>query len=369
MKICILSWWAQKLFDAQEPQPFGGAELQLVLLARQFAQRGAEVRFITRGQGPARSFDIDGIQVHKIAVASNPYVRKVQTVRDTLAALQSHPADVYLQRGGGIETGLVGFAAWRTNTPFVFMTSHRWDVDGTHATRRGWLFGQAFRFGLRQTSAIITQSEEQLHALYETTGRSGTVLRSGHEIPPSLPGEKRGVLFISRCEPWKNPHAMLDMARALDGVPVTMVCPPANDAALFEDIRSAAATIPHLRFLDGIPFEETEALFATHRVFVNTSDSEGVPNTFVQACKWGTPIVSLRVDPDGMLNQRGAGLCTDGDIHRAVTGIREFLFHDERWGQASESARAYATQNHDIRDVAGRVYDILLGAGTASPTV
>ncbi|HQH74578.1 MAG TPA: hypothetical protein PK360_21055 [bacterium] len=38
MNLTILSLWANKLFRPDDPQPFGGAELQLYLLARQLAR-------------------------------------------------------------------------------------------------------------------------------------------------------------------------------------------------------------------------------------------------------------------------------------------------------------------------------------------
>ncbi len=72
-----------------------------------------------------------------------------------------------------------------------------------------------------------------------------------------------------------------------------------------------AATIPNLCLVAGVPFERTEALFGEAKLFINTSQYEGFPNTFLQAAACGTPIVSWAVNPEGILDRYQMGYCAD----------------------------------------------------------
>ncbi|MBN2326082.1 MAG: glycosyltransferase family 4 protein [Candidatus Omnitrophica bacterium] len=359
MNITITSLWAQKLFRPGEPQPFGGAELQLTLLARELAeQTDATIRFVTRGQGPAEEFLSGLLRIHKLPYRRLRIARSVWGMLDCLRACRRLPSDIYIQRGGGFETGITGWAARSKNKPFLFMTSSLWDVDGFHETRRGVLYGTFYLYGLRRAGIIITQTEQQQRLLKERYGRESIVMRSAHPIPEAIPEGKEGVLWVGRCEPCKDPDMFLELARRTPRISFTMVCPPANRMDMFERVQEKARVIANLRFLPGVSFEETERLFASHKVMVNTSTQEGYPNTFVQAFKWGLPIITARFDPDDILTAHGMGLRTGEAIEDLAKGV-EAMMEEERWLEASRKARRFADEHHNIRTAASRFYEII----------
>lgn len=366
MKIAILSLWAHKLFRPDEPQPFGGAELQLVMLARELALRGVDVRFVTRGCGEYEEYESDGVRVVKLPLRRSSPRRILLGSRDIVWALRRASAGAVVQRGGGIETGLAARAARDTGARFVFMASSQWDVDGTHARGRGWLYGRFYLYGLRRAAAVIAQSEYQQRRLREAYGIESVVMRSAHPIPETVPSERAGVLWVGRCEPVKNPALAIDLAASLPDIPFAMVCPKANSEAMFGDIRRRAAGCPNLEFIPGLPFEQTDALFGTRRLFLCTSEKEGFPNTYVQALKWGTPVVSLNVNPDGLLNRFDCGACAEGDAARLAASLRGLCKDETRRGAMAVNARAYAKEHHDIRVIADRFHRIL--ESIASPS-
>ncbi len=330
------------------------------MLARELVKRdGVKVQFITRGAGGAETFERYGIHVIKLPCRNTSLTRALFGTFDLTKTLLSLKSDILIQRGGGIETGIAGFAARWKRIPFLFMTSHDWDVDGTHAYKRGWLYGWIYRYGLLHSIATVTQSDYQRDLLEKNYDREIEVIRSSHPIPESIPHQKSGVLWVGRCETWKNPDKLIHLAKSLPEIPFTMVCPKANAPDLFETIQTQADSLDNVTFLAGIPFEESEKLFSEYQLFVNTSDQEGFPNTFVQACKWGTPIVSLNVNPDNLLEQRSMGVCANGNMETLAETIRDLLKDGEKWKRLSAAARDYALENHDIHINEERLYNLL----------
>ncbi len=360
MNITIISLWAQKLFRPDEQQPHGGAELQLYLLANEWARYPeTTVNFITRGHGEREVFEHNGIQVHKLPYYDQGWNRMIFGSMDVYNTAVSIPTSAYIQRGGGIETGLTGWAASKTKTPFLFMCSHDWDVDGTHAKRRGFVYGSMYLSGLRNASGVVTQSTYQQKWMKEYYHHESDVIRSAHRIPEEIPSDKNGVLWVGRCEGFKNPEAFLEIAKQIPEIPCTMVCPKANSEEKFENVKQTASQLSNLTFLQGIPFEETENLFASHKLFVCTSSKEGFPNTYVQASKWGTPILSFNVNPDTILTEHQMGICSNGNGMKQIMNIQELYNNEERWNAMSQNAYAYAKEYHDIKAIAHRIYDLM----------
>jgi glycosyltransferase involved in cell wall biosynthesis len=71
-----------------------------------------------------------------------------------------------------------------------------------------------------------------------------------------------------------------------------MIGGPGANRALYEAIAERAARLPNVQFKGFLPLHETERWFDRARVLVNTSDYEGMPNTFLQAWARGVPTVA-----------------------------------------------------------------------------
>ena len=71
----------------------------------------------------------------------------------------------------------------------------------------------------------------------------------------------------------------------------------------FEMAFKCSQEISNLNFLGAVKQSETQNLFDQALVYVHTSEREGFPNTYLQACAGKTPIVSLSIDPDSILSK------------------------------------------------------------------
>ena len=81
---------------------------------------------------------------------------------------------------------------------------------------------------------------------------------------------------------------------------------------------------------------------------INTSAFEGFPNTFLQAGKYGVPIVSLNVDPDGFIERNACGTVAHGAFDQLVEGVRRLKQDPDWFEHCSQNIRAYVYEHHDL---------------------
>jgi glycosyltransferase involved in cell wall biosynthesis len=109
-------------------------------------------------------------------------------------------------------------------------------------------------------------------------------------------------------------------------------------------MRARAATLGNLKFHGQVPYQEIGDFFDRARLFVNTSDVEGFPNTYLQAWARGIPVVGF-FDPDGTIAREGLGRAVANleDMRKAVT---ELTSNAEAWGAASERCKAFMSKEY-----------------------
>jgi glycosyltransferase involved in cell wall biosynthesis len=78
--------------------------------------------------------------------------------------------------------------------------------------------------------------------------------------------------------------------------------------------------------------------------------AEGFPNTYIQACKCATPILSLAVNPDNFLSKFKCGLCADGRMTEFEEDFN-ILLEPETNRRFGQNSRRYAEETHDIKKI------------------
>ena len=139
---------------------------------------------------------------------------------------------------------------------------------------------------------------------------------------------------------------------------------PAEDAAARDkylaDFRQRLAQVPNLRWLTNVPFEDTQALFAQAKVFVNTSRAEGFPNTFLQAAAGGTPVVSWSVNPEGILDRYQFGICANGDHEKFVQAVSRLATDPVLASRLGENGRRYIGECHEQAAIIAQYTELFL---------
>jgi glycosyltransferase involved in cell wall biosynthesis len=141
------------------------------------------------------------------------------------------------------------------------------------------------------------------------------------------------------------------LARRLRHLRFLMVGGPGVDRgaqAYFDGIAHQARGLSNLTMTGHVPFRDVGLAFDEASVCLNTSDYEGLPNTFMQAWLRGIPTLSF-VRPESAPGVSGTLACDDLD-HMALRLDR--LTRDRAaWSAASQACRRHF-QDHHTMDVA-----------------
>lgn len=379
MNICIVA----KYYFVER---IGGAEVQAWLLACELAARGHQVSYVCESLGgrEGTTETIDGVHVHWL---KNRRYFPILSMPHYARALRRIRPEVVLHRyTSGYEAAL-GRYCKRHGAKFVWICTddaspvrryfHKRHSAGLLRKRRSplarlvlWAHAKALdmsrEYGMQFVTHPCVQNAAQKALFKEHFGRTAFNFPSGHKIPDTLPSKPDTppiVLWVAGFGAGKRPELFAQLAKLCSGLGACFVMVSkrfGRDTHISpEDIYATAGEGAAFEWHIDLPLKETLAWFDRASVFVNTSvsENEGFPNTFVQAWSRGVPIVSLDVNPDGILDREGLGDRT-GSLEGARDAIEKYLT-GPNLAATRQHLQDYARAHFSIAGVADHLLDIL----------
>ncbi len=367
----------------------GGVELQLRYLGEALAAGGWEVvhlcHSLTGKYG--QELEAPGRLIYWIPLYPNGFCVPRQQVETLLAELNP---DVLYQRGWGIlqESGVVLDFALRRKLPYVFALSSDLTVQKflpttytfirhRHPRWRSWLLlpyalwsDVQLHKTLRKAPYLFTQHKGQQELLRRRYGRESLVVPTLH---PELhrPARKEPTPLVVWIHNYR-PHAQLGLALKIaasyerSGIQFFFVTGSTRPEQLRE-LHRWKRLPSNVRLFGALSPEEAQELLERAWVLLHTAFYEGFPNTFVQAWLRETPVVSLWVDPGGVLRREGIGICADGNTARLQQALESFLDNPEHRATVGLRAREYAEKQHGLRHNCPRLQQLFNGLAQRKP--
>ena len=109
--------------------------------------------------------------------------------------------------------------------------------------------------------------------------------------------------------------------------------------------------LPNLHFSGFQPHEAIDDLLSAAHVLVNTSTVEGFPNTFIEAWLQEVPVVSLSVNPDGVLDGDRFGILANGSYERLRDAVERLIADSILRTQMGQRARDFARERFSQRNI------------------
>lgn len=353
LRVCFVGLKCYDLLArAPKPRFVGGAERQLVFVARGLAKRGHAVSFVTLADGMGVA-EADGIRVLTAyrADAGVPGVRFVHPRWTGLTgALREANADIYYQMGADSETGQI--AAWcgARGRRFVFATASDADCDPALPLLRTVRQRMLFRYGLSRADAVVSQTTSQSERLRRSFRVESIVIRNctsdvtidGDVYRARAQNPRSRLLWVGRLVEVKRVELFLDLAANKPDWDFCIVGSGDPGDPYVRRVEARASSIPNVTLLRGIGDEELDGEYRRANALVCTSIVEGVPTTFLEAWARGLPVVST-VDPDDLIAGRGLGAYTLPDS--LAEGVAQVLgWPSDTWRRSRE----YVLKTHTI---------------------
>ena len=340
----------------EDPAP-GGAEVQVLLLARELAARGHRVALVVR-QGEARlPSETGGITIiSQPTLYSGPQIlRSVRNAATTIRTLWPLDTTVFVQRAAGRETGLVALIAKARRRRFVYSSANVIDF-AYHCLERRRSNVAFFHLGIKLADDVVVQTAEQEELCRSRFRRAPILVKSLAEPAEQRTAKPEAFLWVGRSVAYKQPLAYVELARRLPDALFWMVPTGKGEAAhqLRCAIDEARRGLDNLEVLGERSRHQLTRLIERAVALVNTADYEGMPNVFLEAWSRGVPALALSHDPDGVISREQLGGFAQNDSDRFVELAQQLW--SGRYHQEDIALRCmrYTQREHSPKVIAAR---------------
>ncbi len=347
MKLLFLSSYAHLVLERSTSRVSGGAELQVALLARELARLGVEVVIVGGDTGQQDGVVIEGVKIRSGGkFHSGNAVAMLASIPKVFSVIREERPDWVFLLGWtawmAVVVAMRGVLGYRAG----FICGLDSELTGDFR-RENPVRGGLFEWGVAKCDLRYAMTEHQ-RELFAKRGWNCAMYRN--LILPRVFENEGGklvdFLWVSRCQPVKRPHLFLDLVEALPERLFEMIC-PREDVGLWESVASRAKKMANLRFIEKVPYHEIQQHYDAARVFVNTSEWEGWPNSFIQAGLGRTSLLSLAVNPDGIFERFGLGCFAGGDIEKLKAQAQAMIGGAAGLERMQEGCARFVAEMHD----------------------
>jgi len=268
------------------------------------------------------------------------------------SSLRKAGADVYFHEAGS--HGVLPLFCYINKKKFVHRIASDAEVlskplNGTYS----FTAKLAETLEIKRADVLIAQSEFQKRMLKERFRAESVVIKNGLTIPKvnCQKTDPPTVLWVGSISSVKRPSLFVELAKSIPYARFEMVGGKSEgEHRLYDKIVAAAEKSPNLRFRGFVPYDVVGECFKRASIFVNTSSIEGFPNTFIEAWAHHTPVVSLNVDPDRIIQTEKLGYHSR-TFQQLILDVTTLLDDEELRNTMGENARKYVEGEHDMTKI------------------
>ena len=244
-----------------------------------------------------------------------------------------------------MQLGLLALFCKRYRRKLIFRVAHDTDCDPKNLLIKYWRDKKLYEFGYAGMNVILVQKLSTTKSDARKLSKSSTIARMLVQPAKSMPTRNLDVLWVNNIRDFKRPDLFIALAKRLPNLRFCMIGGRQDEFSnLYDQIDELARDTPNLHFLGRVPYHEMAQHYARTRVFVNTSDNEGFPNSYLQAWIHGTPTVTF-FDPDRTIESNNLGYAVNS-LDMMTEKVRSLATNEALCQQFSDRCIDYMDQNY-----------------------
>jgi len=361
LKFCIIG--NDKWFRGEET---GGAEKQLALIANALSEGGHSVYFVVPGEAKSSHSKIS-IRSGWVEKKGSPGIRHfTYRMPNLLNILISIRADVYYTRGSSIFVPTVVKAASKIDSISLIGLAHIADLVFSKWKERHpnlsifqyflqYLKFQYFlQFGVKRAMYCAVQNLEQKQQL-QTLGVQNIELLNIFQSTNvkgkfKTSNKKYDLIWVGSVNSRKGAHKLPEL---ISLIPTLSICIIGEQTgAESKKIISKCLQYENVHYLGRLLNKNVLLNLDRTKIHINTADSEGFPNVFLEAWALGIPVVSLKANPNNLLSgNQSLGYCANGSIKKMASLINSIVNEEHLLKSFEERCRKYVKINHSSQKV------------------
>jgi glycosyltransferase involved in cell wall biosynthesis len=366
MRIAFLTGTAYHLLIDGESSEVGGSQIQQVYLGKELAERGHDVFFIEEESAEKEPQSVKNVEVciRKQPNTSNRILQISSWISNSYKVLNRINPDIVYARVLSFDLIPLLIASRLTSSKLVYCFANDSEATSDPEIFKSSITNSRFYKSiigrtLSSVDLLIAQNKLQRRSAIRRFSTEIAQIPNGYPIAQvcSQSGlfsciERPVILWVGNIRGVKDPFSFLDLAASLPEYYFVMVGGKRNrEAELYDEVVARTKEITNIRFEGFIPQTEINEYYARANVFVNTSKSEGFPNTFLESWAHGVPVASLNSDPDGLIRENGLGIVSDGNIESLATGLRNLVAAQRESRELSAKCKDFVEENFSIKSV------------------
>ncbi len=349
---------SEALFNSESTRTFGGASVQMYLFAKELKKNhGLDVYSLICDYEKINFKESEEFQLIKSFKENDSYLAKLIKTHRIIS--KTRPRFI-IQHGLTNESCLMALYSYLRNIKFIFMFAHDNEVQKKFQAsgKKSYLFNLIIRYSF----LLIVQNKYQYNSLLEKFNpykEKIHLLYNGFPRKNRLKKKDKIILYVARSDKWKRPDLFIQLASLLPEYKFVMICPNSGDDEYYQYLIDKSKPVKNVEFIKFVPFSQIDRYFEKASMFVNTSDYEGYPQTFIQAVMNSVPILSLKVNPDEFITTYNCGRVLNGNFGQMSDQIDLIMKNPDLYKELSDNAYDYFLNKHNISENVNKLVKFL----------
>ena len=342
----------------------GGAELQIYFLSEELLKRGWEIEIVTSQNKkndyhlspyfnsqvkyhyyktwPLLSIGLFGIFFTLLKTKSTYYYNR------TNARLLRKTCLIYCKIfNKKMIYAIAGDDETKLNTYYSQIKIKRFNILNYIKRIDAFIIDKFIGKSALQADLVLCQTFTQKNKLLQEFGIRAEVIRNSYIIEKKYEKAQKEniILWVGNLRAVKRPEIFLKLLDdvVLEDWQYVMIGNVGSYANRLKRINNN-----HVTILGELSYAETINWFKKAKILINTSSSEGYPNTFIQAWLYKVIVLSLKVDPDYIFKKGRLGFIAGDDYEKLKSLLVELTNSYKNNLEFLEKAKRFAEKEFNI---------------------